>query len=351
MPVDLYVGGSEHAVLHLLYARFWHKVLFDLGVVKHPEPFSKLVHQGMILGMAYRWYAVVDRDGQPRRRRWTATIPGWAPTLKAGSGSPRRRDRSAARWLKESEISITDGRPVHPEHGVRLVPVAEKMSKSRGNVVNPDDVVREFGADSLRVYEMFMGPLEQVKPWQTVRDPGRSPLLGSSLRAGAPRPGRWTDGRGDIQAGAPDGQEGRRGHRGHALQHGHQRHDDPGKPPRRLWSKPPREALELLVLCLAPFAPHLGEELWSALGHPPSVAEAPWPDYDERWCVDEVVELGVQVNGKVRGRVSGVEGCARAGCGRGCSRGRERPEVRRGPGAAQGGLRAGPNSEPDRGVG
>src|SRR5215510_12943269 len=96
MPVDLYVGGSEHIVLHLLYARFWHKVLYDIGVVKHPEPFLKLVHQGMILG----------------------------------------------------------------ETG-------EKMSKSRGNVVNPDDVVREYGADSLRVYEMFMGPLEQVKPWQS----------------------------------------------------------------------------------------------------------------------------------------------------------------------------------------
>ena len=96
MPVDLYVGGAEHAVLHLLYARFWHKVLFDVGVVKHAEPFLKLVHQGTILG----------EDNQ-------------------------------------------------------------KMSKSRGNVVNPDDVVREYGADSLRLYEMFMGPLEQVKPWQT----------------------------------------------------------------------------------------------------------------------------------------------------------------------------------------
>ena len=123
MPVDLYVGGAEHAVLHLLYARFWHKVLFDLGIVKHPEPFMKLVHQGMILG----------EDN-------------------------------------------------------------EKMSKSRGNVVNPDDIVREYGADALRLYEMFMGPLEAVKPWQTSADPGRGPLPRprSTRSAASPSWTRWT---------------------------------------------------------------------------------------------------------------------------------------------------------------
>ena len=123
MPVDLYVGGAEHAVLHLLYARFWHKVLFDLGHVRHPEPFMKLVHQGTILG----------EDN-------------------------------------------------------------ERMSKSRGNVVNPDDIVREYGADALRLYEMFMGPLEAVKPWQTVADPGRGALPRPALRGLSPA-ARGRDGR------------------------------------------------------------------------------------------------------------------------------------------------------------
>src|SRR5690606_1282886 len=166
MPVDLYVGGSEHAVLHLLYARFWHKVLFDVGVVKHPEPFQKLVHQGMVLGMVYRYFV--------------AKTPGVTPVARAGDDKRVQPDKERggffdletgeqyeAAFLVESEISIVDGRPVHPEHQVALQPVAEKMSKARGNVVNPDEVIAQFGADSLRLYEMFMGPLEQVKPWQT----------------------------------------------------------------------------------------------------------------------------------------------------------------------------------------
>ena len=136
MPVDLYVGGAEHAVLHLLYARFWHKVLFDLGLVKHPEPFMKLVHQGMILG---------EDD--------------------------------------------------------------EKMSKSRGNVVNPDDVVQEHGADALRLYEMFMGPLEAVKPWQTsqIQGVGRFRDRLYAVCRAAPR-GR--DRRRDAAAAPQDHQEG-----------------------------------------------------------------------------------------------------------------------------------------------
>jgi leucyl-tRNA synthetase len=231
MPVDLYVGGSEHTVTHLLYARFWHKVLYDVGVVTHPEPFLKLVHQGMILG----------------------------------------------------------------ETG-------EKMSKSRGNVVNPDDVVREYGADALRVYEMFMGPLEQVKPWQTAGLQGvrrfldRVEVLGrreaattmdeETARLVARTVKKVTD---DIET----------MHFNTAVSammilvnhlHG--------------LDAPPREAMEKLVLCLAPFAPHLAEELWERLGHPPSIADAEWPSYDPALCVDAEVEIAVQVNGKVRGRIT-----------------------------------------------
>jgi leucyl-tRNA synthetase len=230
MPVDLYVGGSEHAVLHLLYARFWHKVLFDAGVVRHAEPFVKLVHQGLILG----------------------------------------------------------------ENN-------EKMSKSRGNVVNPDDVVREHGADALRLYEMFMGPLEQVKPWHTSGIQGVRRFLD---RVWAVCTGELSD------AIAQD-----------ALRSLHKTIKkvtmdieamrfntavsammilvrDLGE------QKPaPRQGARALVLLLSPFAPHIAEELWQVLGGTESIAREPWPEYDEALVKDDVIELPVQVNGKVRGKI------------------------------------------------
>ncbi|MGC4091458.1 MAG: class I tRNA ligase family protein [Polyangiaceae bacterium] len=163
MPVDLYVGGSEHAVLHLLYARFWHKVLFDIGVVKDPEPFTKLVHQGMILGISYRYYVALGPDGKVER-----AIDGDAEVRRSdGVISVPSGEVVEERWVNEAEAEFREGKPFHRELGVRLHAMPRKMSKARGNVVNPDGVVEEFGADSLRVYEMFMGPLEQTKPWQT----------------------------------------------------------------------------------------------------------------------------------------------------------------------------------------
>jgi leucyl-tRNA synthetase len=231
MPVDLYVGGGEHAVLHLLYARFWHKVLFDEGIVKDCEPFLKLVHQGTILG----------EDNQ-------------------------------------------------------------KMSKSRGNVVSPDDVVREFGADSLRLFEMFLGPLEQVKPWQS------NGILGVR---------RFLDRAYALSTGQLDDK----------IDHATQKlvHKTIRKITQDIEnlrfntavsammilarhlaekSPPPREGVTALVLILSPFAPHLGEELWQRLGHATSLAYEPWPVFDEALCRDDVVEIAVQVNGKVRGRIA-----------------------------------------------
>jgi leucyl-tRNA synthetase len=231
MPVDLYVGGSEHTVLHLLYARFWHKVLYDIGVVTHPEPFLKLVHQGMILG----------------------------------------------------------------ETG-------EKMSKSRGNVVNPDDVIREHGADTLRVYEMFMGPLEQVKPWQTAGLHGVRRFLDRVWVLGQRAPGGAMD---DETARVVARTVKKVGDDIEAMRFNtavsammiltNHLHGLPA---------PPREAMEKLVLCLSPFAPHLAEELWETLGHAPSIADVSWPSYDPALCVDSEVEIAVQVNGKVRGRIT-----------------------------------------------
>jgi len=236
MPVDLYVGGSEHAVLHLLYARFWHKVLFDLGVVRDSEPFTKLVHQGIILG----------EDGQ-------------------------------------------------------------KMSKARGNVVNPDDVVRAYGADALRVYEMFMGPLEQVKPWQTSGLEGVKKFLERV----------WNVVTGPLtrDVGAYDEDTRRRVHKTILKV----THDIEGMRfntaisammilVRHLGGLPavPHEAARALALMVSPFAPHLGEELWHRL-HPDRVPESlafePWPEFDPGLVKDEAVEIGVQVNGRLRGTV------------------------------------------------
>jgi leucyl-tRNA synthetase len=236
MPVDLYVGGSEHAVLHLLYARFWHKVLYDLGLVSDPEPFLKLTHQGMILG----------------------------------------------------------------ENN-------EKMSKARGNVVNPDDVVRAYGADALRLYEMFMGPLEQVKPWQTSGIEGVRRFL-DRVWSVATRP-HTTD------PAAYDGSTRRITHKTieKVTTDFESLHFNTAISALMIFVKhltgldrPPREAVRTLVLLLSPLAPHVSEELWERLGESDvtPLARAPWPVFDPALVRDSTVEIGVQVNGKLRGTIT-----------------------------------------------
>ncbi len=302
MPVDLYVGGSEHAVLHLLYARFWHKVLFDVGAVKDPEPFLRLVHQGIILGMAYRYYVVVNDAGAVER-----VLPGDEPGIAADAEGELRLSASgqkvAVRWAKEAEIELREGKPFHREHGVKLSSIAEKMAKSRGNSVSPDIVVEEFGADSLRLYEMFMGPLEQAKPWQATGIQGVRRFL-DRVDTIARRP---------LSAAALDPDTAKLVHRT-VKKVGRDievlslntavstmmilvNHLNP-------MTEPPREAVEKLLLCLAPFAPHLSEELWELTGHPPSIANVTWPAFDEALTIDDVLEIAVQVNGKVRGRAA-----------------------------------------------
>jgi leucyl-tRNA synthetase len=301
MPVDLYVGGAEHAVLHLLYARFWHKVLHDLGVVRHAEPFHKLVHQGMILGMVYRWYAVLDAQGEFAQAldgddaRVVHDRQSGQYTLGAGGA------RVEPRFVLEAQGAIRDGKPHHAEHGVRLFPVAEKMSKSRGNVVNPDVVVEEFGADSLRVYEMFMGPLEQVKPWQTSGIQGVRRFL-DRVHQLASRP--LADGPADEETRrlvhrtvkkVTDDIEGLRLNTAVSAMMILTNHLSALEAPKR-------GSVEKLLLVLSPYAPHLAEELWAGLGHQGIIADETWPTYDPALCEDEVLEIAVQVNGKVRGR-------------------------------------------------
>ncbi|TCW61522.1 leucine--tRNA ligase [Treponema sp. J25] len=247
MPVDLYVGGTEHAVLHLLYSRFWHKVLYDLGIVNTKEPFQRLVNQGMILG----------EDGQ-------------------------------------------------------------KMSKSRGNVINPDDIIREYGADSMRVYEMFMGPLEVSKPWSTAGLVGVSRFL-ERLWAIGEKPLCK-----DLSDSGLSEEEQQK-----LLRLLHKTikkvtHDtetlnfNTAISQMMIYSgelakaeRIPRSLWEPFVLLLAPYAPHLAEELWQKLGHSGSLAYEPWPTYDEELCKETEVTIVVQVNGKIRDKFNAVPGTSK----------------------------------------
>ena len=286
MPVDLYVGGAEHAVLHLLYARFWHKVLFDCGVVSHPEPFRRLVNQGMILGEV-EITLFRDSEGNPvsesevrnREEEFTAeTIPD-ADAVKKGEGFVWKQDES-----------------------IKLRAKANKMSKSRGNVINPDDVVSEYGADSLRLYEMFMGPLEQVKPWSMKGVEGVFRFLNKVWRLfELPMVDAACDAdqarllHGLIQK-VTDDVEGLRFNTAIAAMM--EFVNAAGK-----WSELPREAADSFVLVLSPFAPHMGEELWAKLGHDSTLAYVDWPVADQSKLKVDTVEILVQVKGKPVARI------------------------------------------------
>lgn len=236
--VDLYVGGAEHAVLHLLYARFWHKVLYDYGYVSTLEPFYKLFHQGLILG--------------------------------------------------------TDGR---------------KMSKSLGNVVNPDEIIKEYGADSLRLFEMFLGPLEQSKPWSTTGIEGVFRFLNKVWRLYVDNNGNLNQNIKDIEL-TPE-QE-------YVL---HSTIKKVAEDIEKLrfntaisqmmifvneFSKNdifPKEAADKFIVILAPFAPHIAEEIWSKMGHSKSITFATYPDFDDSKTLKQTIEFVIQVNSKIRGKV------------------------------------------------
>ena len=300
MPVDLYVGGAEHAVLHLLYARFWHKVLFDIGAVSTKEPFQRLVNQGMILGeMEYTVYR--------------NAAGAW---VSADAANEEGCDRQTGEKLqavhvpegdlqKQGDSFVLKGQP-----DVRVSARAFKMSKSRGNVINPDDIVKEYGADSLRLYEMFMGPLTQVKPWSMKGVEGVSRFLSRVYRlvldeeTGAPSP--------KLSDGEPTKEQLRALHA--AIKK--VSHDVEGMEynvaisammifvnEAQAWEKLPRSMLSTFVLLLAPFAPHLAEEMWNRLGHPDTLAREPWPTWDESYLKEDEIDIPVQVNGKLRGRI------------------------------------------------
>jgi leucyl-tRNA synthetase len=272
MPVDLYIGGAEHAVLHLLYSRFWHKVLYDAGYVSTKEPFQKLFNQGMILAYSYQ-----DDAGKYYY--------------------PNQVEKRGDAWfVKESDKRVN----------VQI----EKMSKSRYNVVNPDAVVKDYGADSLRLYEMFMGPLDRDKPWTEEGVQGVHRFLkrvwALFITENGELHSRIVESGGDVEVT-------RVIHR--AIKEVTQNIESLyfNTAIARMMEivnaamkaeKVDKDVMEKFVLILAPFAPHLAEELWNRLGHSGSLAYETWPMHDESFLTQDTVEIPVQVNGKLRAVVS-----------------------------------------------
>ena len=278
MPVDLYIGGAEHAVLHLLYARFWHKVLYDLGLVSTKEPFQRLVNQGMITSFAYQ-------------RKNKTLVP-----------------------VDEVEQK-DDGNWYEKATGEKLEQVVAKMSKSLKNVVNPDDEIRSYGADSVRMYEMFMGPLTMSKPWATQGIVGIHRFL-EKVWALSEKPLADIDINGKLedkklvslrktftQTVKKVGDDTSSLNFNTAISQMMIFVNELSKfdlIPTAIWTD--------FVKILSPYAPHLGEELWEKLGNKKSIAYEAWPTYNEEFLKDDTKEIVVMVNGKLRDKFEAAPG-------------------------------------------
>ncbi|MGE0479726.1 MAG: leucine--tRNA ligase [Phycisphaerae bacterium] len=321
--VDLYIGGAEHAVLHLLYARFWHKVLYDLGHVGSPEPFHKLFNQGMIGAAAYRTERGVYVPAAEVREGDEVEMPHPDEVDERQQAAALAQGMSAESAARAARVRV---RTRFSHHGQPVLQAFEKMSKSLKNVVNPDEIIREYGADTLRLYEMYMGPLEASKPWNThdiigmhrflqqvwrlvVSDAGDATPPDSKLPSPGANPGECLNPKITTE-------------RNPALERAlHKTIQKVGADIQRFafntaiaqliqWKndaqKAPavgRDQVERFLLLLAPFAPHIAEELWSRLGHATSITRETWPAFNEALTRDDEVEIAVQVNGKIRARV------------------------------------------------
>lgn len=279
MPVDLYVGGAEHAVLHLLYARFWHKVLFDRGHVSTLEPFRRLINQGMILSITYR-----TKEG---------------------------------RIVPYTNIRFGEGKAVHAETGEELAGEVEKMSKARGNVIPVDVPLQQYGADTTRLYEMFMGPLETTKPWSMQGVEGISRFLNRAWRMIIDETAEGITLNSKVRSGEVAGAD-PTAEQLRVLHKTIQSVTDDMAALRfntaisRLMEfvnfftgqdARPHSCMETFVLLLAPLAPHLAEELWQALGYPDSLAFEAWPAFDEKYTREDTIEFPIQINGRLRSRL------------------------------------------------
>jgi leucyl-tRNA synthetase len=314
MPVDLYIGGAEHAVLHLLYARFWHKVFYDLGLVHSKEPFQKLVNQGMILGNSYRYYDDNMSDTPDAKvKRYAASevlIDGQKVTAAEGGVELK------SRWVALKDVVFpgddTARHPDHPELELELV--IEKMSKSRGNVISPDEVIEQFGADSMRLYEMFLGPLDKAVPWSTDGMMGIFRFLQRTWRLVMQDNREAPDSVRDFAPGSGSAEEAKLVAKtidGVTRDIEEMRFNTAISKLMILVRELGREdgggcardSVEALVLLLAPMAPHIAEELWSELGHETSLAYEPWPVLDESLLAEDSVTLVLQINGKKRDEI------------------------------------------------
>ncbi|MBD3646648.1 MAG: class I tRNA ligase family protein, partial [Pseudomonadales bacterium] len=278
--VDLYVGGVEHAVLHLLYARFWHKVLYDLGYVSTPEPFGQLFNQGYIQAYAYR-----DSRG--------IVVPADEVVDQDGNPAMDVQDHPGRQFFY-------NGEEVTQEYG--------KMGKSLKNAVSPDEIIEEYGCDTLRLYEMYMGPLDASKPWNTRDVVGVHRFLQRMWR-------NFIDQQDNIKVTDEEPSSDLLG-KCHVtiarVSDDMERYSYNTAIARLIelnnelvsMDTIPRAIAEPFVLMLAPIAPHIAEELWQRMGHNESLAHARWPVADERYLQQDTVELAVQVNGKVRGAVT-----------------------------------------------
>lgn len=295
--VDLYVGGSEHATGHLIYSRFWNKFLYDLGIVVEPEPFKKLVNQGMIQGRSNFVYRIKNTNtfvSHGLRKEYDTTPIRVDINLVSNDILDTEGFRSWRPEYKDAEFVLEDGKYVCGY-------AVEKMSKSMFNVVNPDDIVEHYGADTLRLYEMFLGPVEQSKPWDTNGIDGVNRFLKKL----------WTlFGKADLQSDKEMSREEK-------------------KAVHKLIKKitedienfsyntsvaafmiavndlsslksTNREAMDIITRLIAPFAPHIAEEFWHTLGHDGSVVDSEWPVYDETALVEDTVKYPVSFNGKTR---------------------------------------------------
>ncbi len=279
MPVDLYVGGAEHAVLHLLYARFWHKVLYDLGVVSTKEPFQRLINQGMITSFAFQ--------------------------------------RKSKSLVAVDMVEEKDGKYYSKEDGEELERVVAKMSKSLKNVVNPDEMIQTYGADSVRMYEMFMGPLTVSKPWNTqgligvnrflerIWNISEKPMADIDIKGKldkdlallrktyAKTVKKVTQDTGNLDFNV-------------AISQMMIFINEAAK-----FDTLPKAMWEGFVLMLSVYAPHLGEELWQKLGHNETCAYEKWPEFSEEFCIEDTKTIVVSVNGKVRARFDAPAGTSK----------------------------------------
>ncbi len=292
--VDLYIGGTEHATGHLIYSRFWDKFLFDLGVISSDEPFRKLVNQGMIQGRSNFVYRVVGTN-----KFVSAGLKDQYETqpihVDVNRVSNDVLDLDAFRaWMpeyKDAEFILEDGKYICGW-------AVEKMSKSMFNVVNPDDIVAKYGADTLRLYEMFLGPLEQSKPWDTNGIDGVHRFLRRFWALFE-----------NISDDAPTADEQKTLHKTikkitYDIEHFSFNTSIPAfmicQNELATLHCNKRTVLEPLVVLIAPFAPHIAEELWHRLGHETSVCDAKWPTFDEKYLTESSVKYPISFNGKVR---------------------------------------------------